>query len=67
MVHSATAVSLSNQAIEWDSQVKKPKLDTTYASTSKTQIKKDIQKDQQYGAWGSTFKNKNNFANMHCC
>nr|CAI5859534.1 unnamed protein product [Callosobruchus analis] len=67
MVHSATAVSLSKQVIEWDSEIKKPKLDANYASTSKDQTKTTVPNDKKHGAWGTTFKNKNHFANMHLC
>lgn len=49
----------------WDNSNKKSGFEAM-----QQQRKKDMEKEEErkkYGAWGSTFKSKDNFASMHHC
>lgn len=60
MAHSGP---YDSKAQGWDNKTKK--LD--YYDNQKREQEKKNNKKNDYGAWGSTFKNKENFASMHHC
>ncbi|CAG9765216.1 unnamed protein product [Ceutorhynchus assimilis] len=70
MVQGANPMSIAEQQMSNDwSKSKKPILEATlrYEQEKQKAEKKKMDSNSKYGAWGSTFKNKNHFASLHHC
>ncbi|EEZ98648.1 hypothetical protein TcasGA2_TC001176 [Tribolium castaneum] len=66
MVQSAVCDPISSKVAEasWGQSSKKSSFESF---SKKDNGHKTDKKDNQYGAWGSVFKNKDHFASLHHC
>ncbi|CAH1374057.1 unnamed protein product [Tenebrio molitor] len=65
MVQSAVCDPISSKMTDTNwGQSKKASFENVH---KKDEGKKEEKKEDKYGAWGSTFKNKDHFASLHHC